>query len=323
MSAETAPRLRIVFFGSGAFGLPLLERLAAQHDVALVVTQPDRPAGRGRALHPTPVAAWAGTRGLDMLRVEDVNDEAARRRVHAVDAAALVIVAFGQKLSPALLGDTPAFNLHASLLPLYRGAAPINRAMMDGRTTTGVSVITIAQRMDAGAVLARAETPIDPAETAGELHDRLAVLGVAPVLDVLDRVADGSYPGAATEQDEAAVVPAPKLAKAEGTVDFAADADRVRARIHGLTPWPGCTVLLRGRALRLGRVTVEPGDAGGPPGTLSPDGRVACGSGAVRVVEIQPPGSRMMTFGDYARGHPVEAGDRLVPRRPAPTPDDR
>jgi len=240
--------MKLLFFGSGAFGLPTLERLCAAHDVLAVVTQPDRPAGRKRVPTPTPIGQWAEARGLPVHKADDVNTPPFVERVAAYGADASVVIAFGQKLSPRLIDAMGrlAVNLHASLLPKYRGAAPINWAMIDGQATTGVSVIALAQRMDAGAVYATAELAIDPNQTAGELHDRLAQLGPACVSRVLDDLAGGTL--SPVEQDESKATKAPKFKKGDGTVSFEMSAPLVRARIHGLTPWPGCRVTWRGSA---------------------------------------------------------------------------
>jgi methionyl-tRNA formyltransferase len=306
--------MRLVFFGSGSFGLPTLRRLVDMHDVALVVTQPDRPAGRKRVLTPTPIGEFAAGHGLPIIRPETPNLDEIIERVHAVNADAYVVIAYGHKLKPELLGETFAINLHGSLLPKYRGAAPINWAMIEGETETGVSVITLAQRMDAGEILAQRVTPIDPHETAGELHDRLAGLGPEAFCDVLASYEAGTLQP--ITQSESLATPAPKLSKRDGTVDFDQPAARVRARVHGLTPWPGCAVRIDGREVKLIRVE-EVDDAkaralaGAKPqaaGTIVESGVIVCNPGAVRVLEIQPPGKRIMTYEEYQRGHPIPIG---------------
>ena len=164
--------MRLVLLGSGIFGVPTFEALADRHDVELVVSQPDRPAGRGRALQPTPVSSWAADRGLPLQTTDDVNDPVFIDRIRSMEVDAWIVIAFGQKLGPDLLADRFAINLHASLLPRYRGAAPINHAIIQGEHETGLSVITLADRIDAGDVLGSVSTPIEPEETAGVLHDR-------------------------------------------------------------------------------------------------------------------------------------------------------
>ena len=303
--------MRLVYFGSGAFGLPTLERLAVIHDVALVVTRPDRPAGRRRGLTPTPVAAFADSRGLPVFKPPAADDPETLARVRGAGAEAYVVIAYGHKLGLALLEGVFAINLHGSLLPKYRGAAPINWAMINGDDTTGVSVITLAQRMDAGAVVASAAAAIDRQETAGELHDRLAAMGPAVVLDALDRHEGGRL--APREQDETRATTARRLTKADGTVGFDQPAERVRCRVHGLTPWPGCAVTLDGRRLHLRRVAVaaDGGPSRGEPGTIGADGLVACRPGAVELLNVQPPSGRMMSFEAYRRGHVLPAGARM------------
>ena len=302
--------MRVVFMGSGAFGLPSAKALAAGHDIALVVSQPDRSAGRGRQMRATPVAEWALQEGLPLERTSDVNEPSMSGRIRGERPDALVVIAFGQKLSTELLEGVPAFNLHASLLPAYRGAAPINRAMIDGSMRTGVSVIALANRMDAGEVFAQAEIPIDPAETAGELHDRLAELGPDVLLGVLESLEAGTLQGAV--QEESAATLAPKLSRAEATTSFDEPAALVRARIHGLTPWPGCDVQLGTQRLRLLRVREDPeGPCEGIPGTLLEDGSIACAQGVVHLLEVKPAGGRAMSFDAWLRGHGVRPGTRV------------
>jgi methionyl-tRNA formyltransferase len=304
--------MRIVYFGSGAFGIPTFDALRERHEIALVVSQPDRPAGRKRIPAPTPIAARALELGLPVFRPEQPNEPEAVERIHAAGADAFVVIAYGHKLSPGLLGEHFAINLHASLLPKYRGAAPINWAMIHDEPETGVSVITLAQTMDAGGVLAQRSTPIDPMETAGELHDRLSLLGPEATLETLDGYERGGLDIA--EQDAGQVSKAPKFTKADGTVDFDQLARLARARIHGLTPWPGCTVIVNGERLRLHRVRDhgdQPGGADAAPGTLLADGRIACAAGSIELLEVQPPGGKLMPFEAYCRGRQIEPGVRF------------
>jgi methionyl-tRNA formyltransferase len=307
--------MRLVYFGSGPLGLPTLGALAAGHEVRLVVTQPDRPAGRRRHLRPTPVREHAETLGLPTHAAEDVNATEVVGRVEEAEAEALVVIAFGQKLGPDLLAGPPALNLHASLLPKYRGAAPINWAMINGERETGLSVIRMTKRIDAGGVVGQRATAIDPMETAGELSDRLAQMGPELVMDVLDAVSKGTLQD--VPQDESAASRAPKLTKADGTVRFDQPAAQVRQRVHGLTPWPGCRVRVDGRELRLARVAETAGYAGLEPGELVTDGdgagEVACKPGGVRLVEVQPPGGRLMPFASWLRGNRPSPGARVEP----------
>lgn len=315
----------LVYFGSGAFGLPTLQHLASRHRILAVVTQPDRPAGRGGALTPTPIGAWAAEHlpQAPLLKPEKVNAPEVVARIRGAGAAAWVVIAFGQKLGRALLDGVFAVNLHASLLPRWRGAAPINAAILAGDTTTGNSVITLADRMDAGLVLGQSTRPIDPLATAGELHDLLAADGPPLVESVLAGFAGGTL--RPREQDESLVTIAPKLSKSDGWIDFAESADACRRRIHGLTPWPGVTARFRGEPIKLLRAESVPAGAGAagpapvPPATITDPavGLVACGGGThLRLLEVHPPGKRPMAWPEFARGRRVEAGETLLGTRP-------
>lgn len=306
--------MKIVFLGSGAFGLPTLRRLAASHEVIGVVTQPDRPAGRGSRMTPTPIGAWAAEHlsGVPLLKPDRINHADATERVRAWACDAWVVIAYGQKLGPALLADRFAVNLHASLLPRWRGAAPINHAVLAGDAETGNSVIFLADRMDAGAVLGQSRRPIGPGQTAGELHDLLAEDGPGLVERVLADHAAGTLNPVA--QDESLVTLAGKLSKADGVMDWSLPADAARRRINGLSPWPGVTAEHAGRSLKLLRA--EPGPAVSeqrrPGEVVDPEaGLVACGSGVVTLREVQPAGRTPMGFAAWANGRKVRAGDLL------------
>ena len=312
--------MRVVFFGSGAFGLPTLERLMGEHEVAAVITQPDRRAGRGSKTSPTPIGAFAAGSMKDapLLKPERIRDHI--DEVRGIGADAWVVIAYGQKLPAALLEGRFAINLHASLLPRWRGAAPINAAMVAGDDVTGNSVIALAEKMDAGVVYAQSRRAIEPHQTAGELHDLLAGDGPELVLRVLDLHARGATEPA--EQDESLVTIAPKMSKADGWVDFSMPARVCRQRVHGLTPWPGVTAMHRGEPLRLLRVEDASGShAGvlGAPGVLidAPGGVVACGeASALRLVSVQPAGKKPMAWRDYANGRRVETGETILGRTP-------
>lgn len=335
--------MKIVYLGSGAFGLPTLVSIAREHQLLAVVTQPDRPAGRGGAITPTPIAAWIAEHHpeIPVIKPLKVNVPEVVAEIRTLNPDALVVIAFGQKLGKGLLDGLPAMNLHASRLPRWRGAAPINAAVLAGDTITGNSVITLADRMDAGLVLAQSKRDIPPTLTAGELHDLLALDGPALVREVLAHAELGELAG--TPQDESLVTIAPKMSKEDGWIDFTAHADACRNRVHGLTPWPGVTVKMlipardHGSAnspptqqpLKILRVQTANESSQQPQGSpkrpnahaahepgLIIDlewGLVACGDRtAINILEVQPPGKRSMAWADFARGRQLPPGTRLV-----------
>lgn len=307
--------LRIIFAGSGEFGMPTLKALgSAGHSIVQVVSQPDRPAGRGRAMTPTPVAGFALESGLPLLRTSNINTGPALAR-----ADVMVVIAFGQKLSGAVVGSPRlgSVNLHASLLPKYRGAAPINWAILNGETVTGNSVIRLAQRMDAGAVLGQSKLAIEELETAGELHDRLALDGADLAARVLDDLASGRAREDAQDESKASL--APKLSRDAARLDWARPAAELARRVRGLYPWPGCRVRVCDAEgtelarLRLVRARPSREDEGSrwSPGEVMTSGSVQTAAGCLAIVECQPEGKRPMPLADYRRGHRWHAGLRL------------
>lgn len=337
-------RMRIAFFGSGEFGVPTLRALAREHTLVGVATQPDKPAGRGGTLTATPIGAVAEAEmpGVPLLKPVKCNLPEVVSEVRGWNADAWVVIAFGQKLGNALLDGVFAINLHASILPRWRGAAPINAAIVAGDTYSGNSIITLADRMDAGEVLAASRSEIGASETAGELHDRLSNEGPELVLRVLREFGSGTLER--RTQDESRVTLASKLSRADGYVDFTSDAFTCARRINGLSPWPGVTMSLVGadgraiESLKLCRAAVERdvrrdvqglavgsesrdvGVCGIQPGTFIDVARgvVACGSGStIRLIDVQPAGKRIMAWPDFARGRRLSGDERFV----RPTPD--
>jgi methionyl-tRNA formyltransferase len=311
--------MRLLLLGAGEFGVPTFEFLRQHHEVTGLISQPDRPAGRRRQLTPAPAAQWAADHDIPVFKTDDVNTPEFVARVQALEAKAGVVIAFGQKLSPELIaaaGRELVVNLHSSLLPAFRGAAPINWAILTGQTQTGVSVISLAQQMDAGLIYAQRTTAIDPLETAGELHDRLAAMGPEAVSAVLDDLAQGRLHGQA--QDPALATRARKLSKADSPLDFNVTAQELRCRVHGLTPWPGASASWTRQGgeeatpLLLRRVKVhrEQGKVGSP-GEVLADGSIACAEGAIELLELQLPGKRVMTREAFTHGHPIQPGDRF------------
>ena len=309
--------LKIIFAGSGAFGVPTLAALRdSGHQLVQIVSQPDRPAGRGRRLTPTPVSQFALDHGLPLIRTERIADEVLS------PADVMVVIAFGQKIPDSHVHH-PRFgsvNLHASRLPRYRGAAPINHAVIEGETVTGNSVIRLAQKMDAGAILAQSVLPIADGDTAGELHDRLAADGPGLVLPVLEQLARAS--ARETPQDESMATLAPKLSREVARLDWTGPAGSLSRRINGLSPWPGCRVALldaAGREVtRLTLLRARPAMSGETysrwsPGEITLYGPVRAGTplDAVEILTLQPESKRPMSLDDFRRGHPWSPGMRL------------
>ncbi|HEV2293789.1 MAG TPA: methionyl-tRNA formyltransferase [Tepidisphaeraceae bacterium] len=305
--------LRIIFAGSGEFGLPTLGALSdAGHELVQIISQPDRPAGRGRELTPTPVSKFALERDLPLLRTQNINAQP------PPPADLLVVIAFGQKIAPHVVSHARfgGINLHASLLPKYRGAAPINWAIIRGETTTGNSVIRLADRMDAGAILGQSELCIGDTETAGQLHDRLSQDGAPLMLRVIEELATGTANERA--QDESLATIAPKLSREASRLDFTRPAGELANQIRGLSPWPGCRVRLLSQdgsevvRLTLVSCTAAPADVSGEaPGSLADDGGIVAGDGLLHVLLLKPEGKRPMTVKDFRNARPWTAGMRI------------
>ena len=226
--------MKIVYLGSGEFGVECLNALAgSSHSLEFIVTQPAHPAGRGRKPKPTPVACWANTHSIPFTETQDVNAPAIIDKIAEFGAELIIVIAFGQKVGNELINLPPkgAINVHASLLPKYRGAAPINWTIINGESQTGISIITLAEKMDAGKILAQAKTNIGADETANQLHDRLAQLAAPLLLKTLNKITDGTV--VYTEQDHSKATLAPKLKKTDGFLDFADSAKSLRRKILG------------------------------------------------------------------------------------------
>jgi methionyl-tRNA formyltransferase len=306
--------VRVVVMGSPEFAVPSLERVAAAHDVALVVTQPDKPAGRGKQLTPPPVKTAALALGLPVIQPRSVKPPEVAAELAATRAELAVVVAYGKILPPAVLAAFPrgCVNVHGSILPRYRGAAPVQRAVIDGLAETGVSIMQLDAGMDTGPVYATRTTPIGPDETAGELMARLAPIGADLLLEVLAAIEAGT--AVATPQDHARATHAAMLARADGYIDFTRPAAAVAARIRGVDPWPGALALLRGERTKLYGARVVSG-SGRPGEILAIDGDgavVATGDGAVVIRELTPPGRRRMRAAELAAGRGLAVGDVLA-----------
>lgn len=305
--------MRIVFLGTGEFGVPVLRALRdAGHEITAAISQPDRPARRGLKLQPTPIRAAAEELGLPHVQAENINAAEHAGLFESLDAA--VVVAFGQKLGTVILNAPRhgCINIHASLLPRHRGAAPIQWAIISGDRITGVTTFRINERWDAGDILASRETAIGETETADELHDRLAAMGGPLIVETLEGARMGTMRPMA--QDASRASRAPKLSRADAWLDFSQPAPSVARRIHGLWSWPAATCRFHGADGRAERVQLAraiaiddplPASVAVEPGAMRDDGTIQCGSGRLRLLEVKPAGGKLMPFDAFARGRDV------------------
>ncbi len=290
--------MRVVFMGTPDFSVPVLDALAARHQVVCVYCQPPRPAGRGKKDRPSPVQARAEALGLPVRHPVSLRTPEAQADFAALGADVAVVVAYGLILPPAILA-APAkgcLNIHASLLPRWRGAAPIHRAIMAGDAETGVCIMQMDAGLDTGPVLLRRAIAIGSGETTAELHDRLSALGATAIIEALDHL-DSLVP---EPQPADGVTYAQKIDKAEAQVDFSRPAPEVDRQIRGLSPFPGAWVQVDGERLKLLRSRVVDGQ--GAPGTVLGGLTVACGSGAVDITLAQREGKRPMGADELLRG---------------------
>jgi len=310
--------LRVIFFGTPSFAVPSLRSLLdSPHAVVAVVTQPDRPRGRGHRVQPEAVKRLAVERGLRISEPERLKDPEWLAEIRALEPDIAVVAAYGRMLPQALL-DIPRLgfiNVHASLLPRWRGAAPVHRAIVAGDTVTGVTIMRVVLALDAGPMIASQATPIGRDETSVEVEARLATIGAALAQDVVTHMEQRDAV-ALQPQDEAQATYAAKLERADGRFDWSTPATAIHNRIRGLHPWPLAATRLHDRRLLLIRSIVEREETiDAEPGTIVAARRdgllVAAGLGVVRIVELQPEGRRPMPVGDFLNGTSVREGDRF------------
>jgi methionyl-tRNA formyltransferase len=305
--------MRVLFMGTPEFAVPSLTKLVEAGDPPVAVaTGPDRPRGRGQEVSPTPVKTAAREAGIDrILQPEDVTDDRFAEAVADLEPDVIAVVAY-KILPPKVFtaASEGAFNLHGSLLPKYRGAAPINHAIMNGETETGVTTFFLEPSVDTGDIILQRSMPIGPDETAGSVHDRMKELGGEVVVETVRRIEAGTVDP--QPQDDAAATPAPKIHDDDGRVPWDAPAEDVHNHIRGLSPYPGAWTMHDDTRLKLYRS--RRADGNGAPGTvLEADDRllVACGEGAVEIVTIQRPGRERLDAADFLNGYPLAPGDRL------------
>ena len=311
--------LRIAYFGTPDFAVPGLEALiASPHEVVALVSQPDRPRGRGQKLQPTPTKIVAEAAAIPVLQPTRLKDPALHDQLRALRLDLAVVAAYGRLIPDAML-EIPRLgmiNIHASLLPRYRGAAPIHRAVIAGETETGVSIMRVVTALDAGPVFDVVRRAIERDETTPEVERDLARMGAALACDVADRLADGS--ARETPQDEALATYAAKIERDEGRIDWTLPSARIHNLVRGLQPWPLVTAVLGGVSCRVLRTTVTADETSAAAGTVLDRGfdlAVAGGDGtALDILQLQPEGKRVMSARDFLSGHKVPPGSQVRSR---------
>lgn len=305
--------MRLAFFGTPDFAVPALQALPdAGHEVARVYTQPARPAGRGHKPRPSPVQALADKLGLPVATPATLKDPAAQQEFAALGLDAAVVVAYGLILPPAILSAPRlgCLNIHASLLPRWRGAAPIQRAILAGDRESGVTIMAMDEGLDTGSMILAEAVPITPQTTGQSLHDALAVLGARLINTALAGIAGGSL--RPRPQPQEGMTYAAKLTRDEAQIDWRHSAADIDRKIRAFTPWPGTWFAHRGQRIKLLAATPVDASAGGEPGTVL-DGAitVACGEGTLRLDRLQRQGKAPMTAAELLRGYPMPPGTRL------------
>jgi methionyl-tRNA formyltransferase len=309
--------LRIAYFGTPEFAVPGLRALiASTHDVVALVSQPDRPRGRGHKLQPTPTKLVAAAAGIPVLQPTRLKDDAFADALRALSLDLAVVAAYGRIIPDRIL-EIPRLgmiNIHASLLPKYRGAAPIHRAVINGDTETGVTIMRVVSELDAGPAFAVERIPIGPNDTTPEVERALAETGAKLAVRVVGQLAEGS--AVEVSQNHAEATYAPKLERDEGAIDWSLPASDIHNRVRGLQPWPLVSVTIDGVRCSIYRTSVSGETTTAPPGTVIAASNgvlaVAAGDGrVVRILEIQPEGKRVMSARDFLSGRRVQSGDRL------------
>lgn len=308
--------MKIVYMGTPEFALPTLEALfRSEHQVLGVVTQPDRPKGRGRKLQASPVKRFAQEAGLKIFQPERTSAPEFVEELRRLQPDLIVVAAFGQILKPSVLELPKRFcmNLHASLLPKYRGAAPINRAIINGDTETGVATMKMEKGLDTGDILLTRTIAIKESDDSQTLHDTLAEEGASLILETIARLESATL--TPIPQDSSQATYAPKLTKQDGLICWRKDALEIRNLARGLVPWPGAYTFFKSRRIRAAKTETSPGVPGDPPGTivrLSDHGiEVGTGKGRLIITELQPEGKNLMRAKCFLQGFPMETGERF------------
>ncbi|HEX8552735.1 MAG TPA: methionyl-tRNA formyltransferase [Abditibacteriaceae bacterium] len=303
--------MKLIFMGTPALAVPSLEMLHAEHEILCVVTQPDKPAGRSKTPQPSAVKTWALEHGLAVAQPERARNEEFVEEMRALEPDAMAVVAYGQILPRSLLELAPrgCVNAHFSLLPRWRGAAPVQHALISGDRVTGVTTQWMAEKLDSGDVIVRRELEILPGETTADLWNRLTPFGAETLRDTMRLIEAGNAPR--EPQNEAEITWAPQLSREDGRLDWTQDARALENRVRGTNPWPGAWTTFRGATVKIWRARAEerPCCAAGELCTTDAV-RIGCGQGSLVLEEIQPEGRPRMKPLDWARGARLEKGDR-------------
>lgn len=307
--------MKLVFMGTPDFAVPCLQSLLdAGHEVCAVYTQPDKPVGRKQILTPPPVKSLALEHNIPVYQPTTFRDEAVVQELAAMEPELIVVVAYGKILPKAVLDIPPlgCVNVHASLLPKYRGAAPIQWSVLNGDPVTGVTTMYMGEGLDTGDMLLKVETKIDPDETSGELFDRLAAMGASLIVETVAGLKEGKIER--EPQDEALSTHTSKIDKSLCPVDWSGTAQHIHNQVRGLSPWPVATTTFHGKTLKIhktGRCGETLSGAAGE--IIARDGKyyVVCGEGTLELLEVQYEGSKRMAAADFFRGHPAQAGETL------------
>ena len=305
--------MKVVFMGTPEFSVPCLERLVSDgHEVAAVYTQPDKPKGRGHHMMPPPVKETAMKYDIPVYQPQKLRNSDAFEVLSEINPDIIIVVAYGQILPKNIL-DIPKYgcvNIHASLLPKYRGAAPIQWSVVDGETVSGVTSMQMDVGLDTGDMLLKAETEIGENETAGELHDKLSVMGAQVMSDTIKALQNGEI--TPEKQDDSLSNYAPMLTKELCPIDWNLTAKEVHNKVRGLSPWPGATAVCAGKLFKIHKTALV-GAVKGKSGEITQSGKrlvVACGDGnGVEIVTLQAQGKKAMPAADFLRGNPIEAGE--------------
>ncbi len=307
--------MRIVFFGTPEFAVPILQRLIDTHEVAAVVSQPDKPKGRGKKVIPTPVKLLGEKYNIPVIQPKSVNESTFKEQMREFAPDIIVLAAFGQLIPEELL-RLPRYgfvNVHASLLPKYRGAAPIQRAIIDGESVTGVTIMYMVKELDAGDMILKKPLPIEAGDTYGTLHDKMASLGADAITEAIEMIERGEV--RAEKQDDSASSYAHKITKEMGELDFSRNSKELVNLIRGLNPNPGAYTFYKGEKIKVYSAKAEKNGSGRAVGSIIRADKngiaVKTGSGALIITEIQAANSKKMSVRDYLLGHKIDVGQTL------------